>query len=67
MQTLTVQINSDNGLKALHALEEMHYIKIVDDADFDSPALPGSQVHLKAFKEWIAKSEEAPNCEYSRS
>ena len=60
MQTLTIQITSDNGLKALHALEEKNYIKIVDDADLDSPALPGTQMDLKAFKEWIAKSEEAP-------
>jgi hypothetical protein len=60
MQTLTIQITSDNGLKALHALEEKHYIKIVDDANLDSPALPGAQMSLKAFKDWIAKSEEAP-------
>jgi hypothetical protein len=60
MQTLTIQITSDNGLKALHALEEKHYIRIVDDADLDSPALPGAQMSLKAFKEWISKSEEAP-------
>ena len=60
MQTLTIQITSDSGLKALHALEEKRYIKIVDDADLDSPALPGTQMGLKAFKDWIAKSEEAP-------
>jgi hypothetical protein len=60
MQTLTIQITSDNGLKALHALEEKHHIKIVDNADLDSPALPGGSINLKAFKEWIAKSEEAP-------
>jgi hypothetical protein len=60
MQTLTIQITSDNGLKALHALEEKHHIKIVDDANLDSPALPGAQMSLKAFKDWIAKSEEAP-------
>jgi len=60
MQTLTIQITSDNGLKALHALEEKHYIRIVDNAELDSPALPGAKMNLKAFKEWIAKSEEAP-------
>jgi hypothetical protein len=60
MQTLTMQITSDSGLKALHALEEKHHIRIVDDANFDSPALPGAQMSLKAFKDWIAKSEEAP-------
>lgn len=60
MQTLTIQITSDSGLKALHALEEKHHIRIVDDANLDSPALPGAQMSLKAFKEWIAKSEEVP-------
>ena len=60
MQTLTIQITSDNGPKALHALEEKHYIRIVDDANLDSSALPGAQMSLKAYKDWIAKSEEAP-------
>jgi hypothetical protein len=53
-------LTSDNGLKALHALEEKHHIRIVDDANLDSPALPGAQMSLKAFKEWIPKSEDAP-------
>lgn len=60
MQTLTIQITSESGLKALHALEEKHHIKIIDDADLDSPSLPGPPLSLKAFKEWIAKSEETP-------
>ena len=60
MQTLTIQITSDNGLKALHAPEEKHYIRIVNDADLDSPALPRAQMSLMAFNEWIAKSEDAP-------
>ncbi|MCS3797217.1 hypothetical protein GGD38_002576 [Chitinophagaceae bacterium OAS944] len=30
MQTLTIQIASDNGLKAIHAIEEKHHIKIVE-------------------------------------
>ena len=60
MQTLTIQITSENGLKALHALEEKHYIRIVDDADLDTPALPGGPMGLKAFKDWIATSEESP-------
>jgi hypothetical protein len=44
----------------LHALEEKHHIRIVDDANLDSPALPGARMSLKAFKEWISKSEDAP-------
>ena len=42
MQTLTIQITNNSGLKALHALEEKRYIKIVEDNDFDSPSLPGA-------------------------
>jgi hypothetical protein len=60
MQILTIQITSDNGLEVLHALEEKHHIRIVDDANLDSPALSGAQMGLKTFKEWIAKSEDAP-------
>jgi hypothetical protein len=60
MQTLTVQITNTNGLKALHHLEEKHFIRIVDDASLDSPSLPGGRLSLKAFKNWIAQAEQAP-------
>ena len=60
MQTLTIQITNNSGLKALHALEEKRYIKIVEDNDFDSPSLPGAPLGLKAFKNWIAQAENAP-------
>lgn len=60
MQTLTIQITNTSGLKAIHALEEKKAIRIVDDTEWDSPALPGEQMSLKAFKDWIARSEEAP-------
>jgi len=57
MQTLTVQIRNSNALKALHTLAEKHFIKIVDDANLDSPALPGGQLSLKAFKNWVSNAE----------
>jgi hypothetical protein len=58
MQTLTVQITNTNGLKALHDLEDRHFIRIVDDAGLDSPSLPGGSLSLKAFKNWVAQAEQ---------
>lgn len=60
MQTLTVQVTNQNALKALHSLEEKHFIKIVDDSNLHSPSLPGSPMPLKAFKNWIADAETSP-------
>ena len=57
MQTFTVQITHKTGLKTLQTLEEKIFIRIVDDADLDSPALPGSPLPLKTFKEWITDAE----------
>src|ERR1700733_265179 len=59
MQTLTVQINNDSALKTLHNLEVKRFIKIVDEASFDSPAHPGTPLSLKAFKNWILDAENA--------
>ena len=58
MQILTVQVTNENALKALHTLEEKNFIRIVEDANLSSPALPGSPLPLKAFKEWINNAEE---------
>jgi hypothetical protein len=59
MQTFTVQVRGNSGLKALHALEEKQVIRIVENADFDSPALPGRVLGLKAFKNWIGTAEDS--------
>ena len=60
MQTLTVQITDNNGLKAFHALEEKHFIRIVENSDLDSAALPGQAMSLKSFREWIGAAEDSP-------
>ena len=57
MQTFTVQVTDDNGLKALHALEQKHIIRIVDEAEIDFPSLPGKPLSVKAFKIWISDAE----------
>ena len=60
MQTLIIQVTNRDALETLHTLEKKHFIKIVDDSDIDSPALPGTPLTLKAFKNWISDAEKAP-------
>ena len=60
MQTLTIQITNNNGLKAIHALENKHFIKIVENNDFDSPSLPGAALSVTAFRNWINDAENTP-------
>lgn len=59
-QTLIIQITDDAGLKALHHLEEKQHIRIVKNARFDSPALPGKALSLKAFQNWIDQAKNTP-------
>ena len=60
MRTLTVQIKDEHAIKALQALEEMQYIRIVKENEMEFSALPGQPMTYKAFREWIASTEEAP-------
>lgn len=60
MKTLTLEITHTNARKALRVLEEKHFIKIIDEPSFDSPALPGKVLHLQEFKNWIAGAETSP-------
>lgn len=57
MQTLTVRITHANAIKALQDLEEKRFIKIIDELVLDSPALPGKELNLQEFKNWIAGAE----------
>lgn len=57
MLLLTIEVTNQNAMKTLHSLEDKHFIKISDDADLNSPALPGKPLSLKAFKSWIADTE----------
>lgn len=60
MQTLTIQITDNSGLKAIHALEQKQFIRIVENTDFDSPALRGEAMSVKAFQSWIREAEDSP-------
>jgi hypothetical protein len=57
MQTLTIQITGNSGLKAIHSLEKKQFLRIVDRQEFTSPALPGKPLNLKEFKDWISEAE----------
>jgi hypothetical protein len=59
MKTLTIQV-TNNGLKAVRSLEAKHLVKIVNDPNLNSPALPGTALSLEAFRNWISVAEHMP-------
>jgi hypothetical protein len=67
MQTLTVQITSNKGLMALHALEEKHFIRVMDNPEFGSPALPGQVMKLKLFRKWVSEAGNMPAVELKQA
>jgi hypothetical protein len=67
MLTMTIQITDNNGLRAIHALEEKHFIRIVEKDDFDSPALPGGPLSIKTFKNWIGEAEQTPTIDLKKA
>jgi hypothetical protein len=60
MQTLTVQVTDNNGLKALHALEQKHFIRILENTGTDSPALSDNALGIDAFLRWINAADDSP-------
>lgn len=61
MQTLTVEIIDQNGLKMLQSMEQKHFIRIVNEDSLNSPSLPGGPMTMKAFKAWISDAENGPS------
>jgi hypothetical protein len=57
---ITLQVNNDEGFLALKALEKKRQIKIISEIGYNSPALPGKPMSLKAFRAWIAEAEKSP-------
>lgn len=41
-------------------MEKKRQIKIIKEIDYNSPALPGKPMSLKAFRAWIAEREKSP-------
>ena len=60
MHTITLQINNNDALKTLQALENKHFISILENSDLDSPSLSGEPLSLAEFKSWIKDAEKAP-------
>lgn len=56
MQTVTIELKAYDSLKALKDLEKKNLIKI---HDHDSMALPGNEVDVDEFMEWISKAEKS--------
>ncbi len=60
MQTLTIELTSNNSLQALRELEQKHLIKIVDKTDLSTYALPGETISKEDFKKWVEYAENSP-------
>ncbi len=60
MQTLTIELTGINSLKAIKDLEHKNLIRIVNDIDFSSYALPGDPISEDDFKKWIEYAENSP-------
>lgn len=67
MQTMTIEIANSTALKAIHALEVKHAIRIIENEAMDSPALHGTPLTLKAFKAWVNNSEQSPSTDLNEA
>lgn len=57
MQTLTVEIKSNDALKVLQDLQEKHFINILSSPDLNSHVFPGEPMSAEEFKDFILKRE----------
>jgi hypothetical protein len=64
---ITLQVNNDDALIGLKAMEKKRQIKIISEIDYNSPALPGKPMSLKAFRAWIAEAEKSPTISLEES
>lgn len=60
MQTLKIELTKSDSLKALQELESLHLIRIVNEPDANSYALPGKPISEENFKNWIESAENSP-------
>ena len=59
MQTLTIEITSNNSLKALQELELKHLIRIVKEPRLNSYALHGEAISEEDFINWVKYAEDS--------
>ena len=60
MQTLTLEITHSKARRVLQNLVIKNEIRIIEELDIHSPALPGKALSLQEFKQWISIAESAP-------
>jgi len=64
---MTIQVNNDDAFMVLMAMAKKRQIKIISDFDYNSPALPGKPMSLKAFRALIAEAEKSPTISLEES
>ena len=60
MHTVTIELTNNNALKLLKDLENKNLIRIVEEPDLNSYALPGEPISEKDFKNWVRYAENNP-------
>jgi hypothetical protein len=66
MYTITVEIKDSNAIETLQDLEQKHFIKIVG-GHLNSRSLPGNELSLKEFEDWIKKSGNSEFMELNKA
>lgn len=67
MQTIRIELTDSNSLKALQELEQKRLIRIVNEPDIDSFALPGEPVSEEDFSKWIEYAENTSTVSLSEA
>ena len=67
MQKITIELTNNNSLKALQDLEQKHLIRILNEPDINSYALPGEPISEEDFKKWVEYAEESPTVSLSEA
>ncbi|MCD6013478.1 MAG: hypothetical protein K0Q79_3340 [Flavipsychrobacter sp.] len=67
MHTITLQINNANALKTIKNLETKHFVRVVDNLEIDSPALPGKRLSITEFRNWIKNAEQTQTVPFKQA
>ncbi len=57
MQTLTVEIKSNDALKVLQDLQQKQFINILSSPDLNSHVFSGEPISAEEFRDFISKRE----------
>ncbi|MGF1584183.1 MAG: hypothetical protein ACFCUM_02600 [Bacteroidales bacterium] len=67
MQKITIELTNNNSLKALQDLEQKQLIRILNEPDINSYALPGEPISEEDFKKWVEYAEDSPTVSLSEA